>query len=201
MRAADHAYPSWFAPAVVTTLALGVVAMALILWPLMGLAAKLDTREGRPWPAHRPIRIHDASAWPRTVRAAVKEWNDTRIAPRMAMTPDRRSADVLVVSGLAGPGAAGRVDFIGYKKGRQSTLTIPRSGRSAGVADRDLPVLVERVVVHELGHVLGLRHQLNGCAVMNPEGASGECSVKVIAERRAPLATDRRALRRLYDRR
>jgi hypothetical protein len=114
---------------------------------------------GAAWPSGE-IPIHNAAREDeQPFLAAVAAWNSSGADVHFRVVPERQ-AKVVVRRGSSspcGPGAAGCAE-IGYTGGEQSVVWL--------VQQLD-QIDTTRVLVHELGHALGLTH-VNGCAAMNP---------------------------------
>jgi hypothetical protein len=133
------------------------------------------------WPRGEPVRVFDASGWPRTVRTAAGAWNRTSVTPPIRFVSSREDAAVVVESGdrllgrrCAGvPDCEGHASRIGWRGGgRPALLTLP--GARAG-EDAVLDEGMVQLAAHELGHVLGLGHEPGACELMHPGGVRGGC--------------------------
>lgn len=146
------------------------VAAAAVAAAAAGGVASSD-RSGR-WPDGE-IRVYDASGWDRALALALVQWNEAGLGVRFVRARAREDADVLVVSDeervrrKCADSCAAFVTRIGYRPGSTaSEVVLP--ARSAG--EREQPGLKDvQLVVHELGHILGVRHRDEECKVMNPE--------------------------------
>jgi hypothetical protein len=170
---------AWPAPARVLCLAVVTALLALPAWA----AARTLVESGTVvWPEGEPVRVFDASAWPRTVRTAAAVWNRTAVTPPIRFVASRADATVVIESGdrllahrCAGvPDCEGFSSRIGWRGGREhAVVTLPgaRAGR-----ERVLDEWMVQLAAHELGHVLGLSHDPAGCELMNPGGVRGSCA-------------------------
>lgn len=141
-------------------------------------AAGAAARTGSPdepgrWPSGL-IRVYDASGWHRAAGLALAQWNAARLGVRFVQVGRRADADVVIVTDAeragrtCGEACEAFVTRIGY--GGEDVLPSevvlpepsPTGWRRPSVEDVQL-------LVHELGHVLGLRHREDECKVMNPE--------------------------------
>lgn len=149
---------------------LGAVAVVLVLMTT-------GTAHRTPSPARWPgdvVLASDRSGWGATVRRAVEQWNAAEVGVRFQLVGAGVDADVHIVSD--------RPRLHRYCKPRgcdafASTVGPSKRHRTDVVLDE--PVGYERIwpqaadvrlVVHELGHTLGLRHQrTEPCSVMQPD--------------------------------
>lgn len=135
-------------------------------------AAPAPSARSAPWPDGE-VRIHDASGWARAVDLALGQWNAAGLGVRFVRVPAREEADVVVaadderVRARCAERCAAFVTRIGYRAGsRPSEVVLGERSR----AERKQPSLKDvQLVVHELGHILGLRHRELDCKVMNPD--------------------------------
>jgi predicted Zn-dependent protease len=169
---------------------------------VVGTAWATTRRAGGPWPGSR-ITVFDASGWTRTVRAAIRRWNAVGAKVRLVEVRRRRGAEVTIVG--RSPAAIRRdcpadgrghgclaYATIGYRRrGAQVVLPTARAAE-----DRAPSLTDQRMVTHELGHVLGLRHR-HGCTVMAPDVTRIGCRGRA-ASAPGPYAADAQAIDRLY---
>jgi Astacin (Peptidase family M12A) len=99
--------------------------------------------------------------YPTTYRTAVdraaRNWNNANVGVRFRRAPSASRAEVLVELGAQ---QCGGFSIVGWPRGwGQSWVKL------AGGCDRDLMTMV---ATHELGHTLGLGHEMQRCARMNP---------------------------------
>jgi Astacin (Peptidase family M12A) len=124
-------------------------------------SASAYERVGRPWPGGRITYYTSAEDYRVAVDRAARIWNRTGVGVRFVKTSRRNAAVVVGYGGRRCEGAA----FAGFHgRRRQSPVQL-----GAG-CDRSLIVLT---AVHEFGHVLGLGHENDRCARMNPAFGAG----------------------------
>jgi hypothetical protein len=116
---------------------------------------------GRAWP-DGDIRYHVSDGeLKKPVKRAARVWNARNLGVRFVSSSEE-SARVLVSRGQSNCGGAARV---GYPGRRGSSVVQIHPGCGSGIATL--------TAVHELGHVLGLGHEGQSCARMNPTFGSG----------------------------
>ena len=114
---------------------------------------------GTAWPGGRIAIYNAAGKEEKPFLAAVAAWNRSGADVRFRIVSEGQ-ARVLVRQGSpsrCGSPAAGCAD-VGYTGGQRSVVWL---------VQRLNAIDTTRVLVHELGHVLGLTH-VRGCAAMNP---------------------------------
>jgi hypothetical protein len=148
--------------ALALALALSVLACAL---PAGASAYEIA---GRPWPSGDIRYYIEDSELSKPVKRAAKVWNARKLGVRFVSVPEDE-AKVYVRIGQRNCGGAARV---GYPGRRGLSLMEINLDCGTGVATL--------TSVHEFGHVLGLGHEDDVCARMNPTfgsgGTPGRCS-------------------------
>jgi hypothetical protein len=129
------------------------LALLTLTVALTAVAAPAQAADGQRWPG-RTITYHET---PRHlgVRDAAKAWNRSGVRIRFKRVSSSRRADVLVK--ITRPGCAG-IAQLGYAPGRQALMVVADCARYTQT----------QVAAHEFGHILGLDHENNRCAAMNP---------------------------------
>jgi hypothetical protein len=146
-----------------------LLVLGLTAWPAAG------GHEPRPWPDGR-LTYFDASGSAQAVDAAARRWNRSGARVELTRARTRASADVVFISdrralrGRCGPRCLGLSSSIGR----------PRSGRVRVLLDPQITgpptALNVWVAMHELGHVLGLRHREGTCSLMNAQAYDDACA-------------------------
>jgi hypothetical protein len=158
----------------------------------------------QPWP-HGRVTYFDASSSGAAVDAAAARWNRSGARIRIVPAPDRERANVVFVADAeelrssCGPRCLGLASEIGRPGGGRATVIL-----NPAVTGDPTPLSVW-VAMHELGHVLGLRHREGTCSLMNAHAYDDSCSFAASAGERGPLpcgpaAADVTAAAQLYGR-
>lgn len=129
------------------------VALALTLGALAS-SARAYVIHGAAWPT-RTITYYP-TAYRTAVDRAAQNWNRANVGVRFKRASSTQTANVVVE---AGSYSCGGFSLVGFSDWRQSWVKL------APHCDRDLMTLV---ATHELGHTLGLGHEIGKCARMNP---------------------------------
>lgn len=182
----------------------------LLIASLLCLAAVFGLERSNA--ASRPQRLptgtiyySDSSGWDASVDRAAQAWNRLGLGPQFVRTTDPSQAGVFI---SANPGlleqrcgnCSGLASGVGQTYPNQlMTVTLrppPPGFLGAIAADKGETV----IIIHELGHLLGLEHQ-DGCAVMSPSPGSRCAPLVWPGPDRAlcsPLPADAEAAARLY---
>jgi hypothetical protein len=162
------------------TLSLGLGALGWHELPVIAAGGP------QPWPGGR-VTYFDASGSAAAVDAAAARWNRSGARVRIVRAPDRERADVVFVASgkelreSCGPRCLGLSSAIGRPSDGRVTVLI-----NPVIAGETTPLSVW-VAMHELGHVLGLRHREGACALMNAHAYDDSCSFAAGAAERGPL--------------
>ncbi len=157
---------------------------------LLGAAPSADAYEigGQRWPG-RTITYFDAGPVPGPLEEAVEIWNESGVRVRFKAVP--RSSARVVVIGLGTSNCVGVTGYaqLGYEPGSvaQVELSSCRNRRTMVIT-----------AVHELGHILGLDHSGERCAVMTASGLSGCRTKDYMVQCRTLQADDLRGALKLY---
>ncbi|HEX8051846.1 MAG TPA: matrixin family metalloprotease [Thermoleophilaceae bacterium] len=116
---------------------------------------------GRAWPAGDITYHVPAGELKKPVKRAARVWNARNLGVRFVSSAED-AARVLVSRGQSNCGGAARV---GYPGRRGVSVMQIHPGCGSGVSTL--------TAVHEFGHVLGLGHEGETCARMNPTFGSG----------------------------
>jgi hypothetical protein len=148
--------------------------------------------QGTPWPGHVITFHNDLPVDAAVIAAAVHDWNTSGASVRFVAAP-ASSAEVTILPMPAIPltklertNGGGSADALGFATvgavPRTAPVRPPSGGgvvygahvwlAKVGVRDRYgvriAAGTMERIAVHELGHILGLGHEHRACAVMQP---------------------------------
>jgi Matrixin len=177
--------------------ALVALVLALSAWPAAG------GNDPQPWPGGR-LTYFDASGSNEAVAAAARRWNSSGAKVRLVPARTRASANVVFVAERArlrqrcGPRCLGLSSSIGRPASGRVTVTLDPQ-----IAGRPTALNVW-VAMHELGHVLGLRHREGTCSLMNAQAYDDACAFAGSADEGplpcGPASGDVAAAARLYGR-
>ena len=150
-----------------------MLAFSLSIWHVLPGVASHGVRT---WP-HGVIKVYDGTAMHRTVRTAEDRWSGSGAHVRFVRVARARDADVIVRTDdrkllrLCGRDCLGYTSSIGRPPDGHTEVLL----RSVlGGPPRPLSVWV---AAHELGHVLGLRHQPGRkCSLMSPRAFDTRCA-------------------------
>ena len=112
---------------------------------------------GEPWPGRSITYYVGPGGNARAVNRAARAWNRAKVGVRLRRVP-REDAQVLI--GFASPSPCSGWATVGRAEDPVGQVSLDRQ------CSRSVTFLL---AVHEFGHVLGLDHELQRCAVMNPE--------------------------------
>jgi hypothetical protein len=146
-----------------------LLLLGLTAWPASG------GHEPRPWPGGR-LTYYDASGSAQAVDAAARRWNRSGARVQLTRARTRASADVVFLAERRDLAARCGSRCLGLS----SSIGRPRSGRVKVLLDPELTgpptALNVWVAMHELGHVLGLRHREGTCSLMNAQAYDDACA-------------------------
>jgi hypothetical protein len=146
------------------------------------------------------IRVFNPTGWQRNFRAAADAWNRTGVTPKFVFVHHARRGQVTVTASTKAVAArcdeTYPCDAVAQRRGRHGAIWLPTQVGE----ERRSPALV-RLIVHELGHVLGLRHEVHDCARMNTDTGARLCGALRVPPDTyecGPLQHDLLAAERLY---
>jgi hypothetical protein len=173
------------------------LAAGLLYWPMAA-----DARPRTPWPALGQVRVYNPTGWQNTMRAAADAWNRTGATPTIVFTSRDSDADVVVEASSRKLEQRCdedyRCDGFAERHGHWGRITLREADRDV---DRHAFAASVRLAAHELGHVLGLPHEMHDCALMNTDMGAQRCSSRMdFGKIRGPMRTDITAAQRLYHR-
>ena len=155
------------------------------------------------WPGGR-VTYYDVSGSREAVDAAARRWNRSGARVELTQALSRDHADVVFVADRKRLRARCGTRCLGLA----SSIGRPASGRVTVLLDPEIAgeptALNVWVAMHELGHVLGLRHREGTCSLMNARAYDDACTFTGTSERGplpcGPATGDVAAAARLYGR-
>jgi hypothetical protein len=159
--------------------------------------------EPRAWPGGQ-LTYYDVSGSREAVDAAARRWNRSGVRVRLTRARTRDHADVVFVADRARLRERCGTRCLGLS----SSIGRPPDGRVTVLLDPEIAgrptALNVWVAMHELGHVLGLRHREGTCSLMNARAYDDACTFAGTSERGplpcGPATGDVAAAARLYGR-
>jgi hypothetical protein len=183
-------------------LALVVVLVALSGAALGGGASAASAAgqyrfDGAPWP-RGVVHYYNAApsqAW--ALRQAVAAWNGS--GAHVRFVPSSRSRAKLIVRHDRAVASCNRAEATVGRTRQPTVLIFPLNDASRSCSRW----AAARALAHELGHVLGLKHEDGGCAAMNSSGSyqgGASCEPAYPSEWRCRLleADDVRGIVKIY---
>jgi hypothetical protein len=179
-----------------------LLALAPAAWHEMPVLA--SDRGPQAWPGGT-LTYFDASGSRAAVDAAATRWNRSGVQIRLRPASDRAHANVVFVANAkvlrstCGRSCLGLSSTIGHPRSSRAVVTLNPSIAGTPTA------LSVWVVMHELGHVLGLEHRKGSCSLMNAHAFDDSCTFSRTAKTAdalpcGPAASDVTAAARLYGR-
>lgn len=159
--------------------------------------------EPQAWPGGR-LTYYDVSGSREAVDAAARRWNRSGADVELTQAISRGRADVVFVADRKRLRERCGTRCLGLA----SSIGRPASGRVTVLLDPEIAgeptALNVWVAMHELGHVLGLRHREGTCSLMNARAYDDACTFTGTSERGplpcGPATGDVAAAARLYAR-
>jgi hypothetical protein len=177
---------------------LSVTLFSSLLAFAVGVPVLANTGQPTRWVGE--IRVYNPTGWQRSVRDAADAWNRTGVTPKFVFVHDARHAQVTVTASTEAVAArcdeTYTCDAVARRRGQRGAIWLPTQ---VGEEVHSPPLV--RLIVHELGHVLGLRHEMHGCARMNTDTGARLCGVLRVPPHTyacGPLQHDILAAERLY---
>lgn len=154
----------------------------MIMYPPDGESTTVLCKTTYPliWHQGAPLLVYADTIALEALTSAVEHWNEKLGFEMLRMTPDLGAADVVVMDAP--------VDSTRYVGSTKHVLAATRMRAGVILFDVDVAYVV---LLHELGHVLGLGHDLDPQSIMRP-------SIDTLAPNADIAETDLRALRALY---
>jgi Dual-action HEIGH metallo-peptidase len=152
-----------------------VPLLALVLLAATALPAAGGEDDPHPWPGGQ-LTYFDDSGSSEAISAAARRWNRSGARVQLTHARTRETANVVFVADRKRlrEGCGSRC------LGLSSSIGRPRDGRVTVLLDPQIAgrptALNVWVAMHELGHVLGLRHREGTCSLMNAQAYDDACT-------------------------
>jgi hypothetical protein len=165
-----------------------VLASALALLALVPAADAYEFN-GAKWSSRTITYYNTASRYDDEVKAAASAWNRSGVKIRWRAVPRRRAAVVIKID--PDLETAGFATFGRSRRGRVSSgrIDLRPDLSESGQTPEHSRAVTTRVVVHEMGHILGLDHENRRCATMNSR-MDAECPAPELQYRCRLLESD-----------
>jgi hypothetical protein len=183
-----------------------IISSAALFFVLQQASAYFNPLGPTPWPRDS-ITYYNNSGYSKTLEMAVSQWNRADIPVNFEETDSRDNADLVINDDYEELQAScdtsqclGHAD-VGYKFWKQASVHLmPATGLENQVVDfSELPI-----IIHELGHIIGLKHSDDPCSIMNSSSICRKIADTTITGVGSfsvcgPWADDLSAIADLYD--
>jgi chitodextrinase len=151
-----------------------VVAVLAAAFLACAPAADAFVRQPYRWPSRTIPYYNGASAYKKEVAAAASAWNTSGSKVHWSAVSRSHARVIVKVTKNLGPGGLATVTYAGGRGFRGLIELRPdlRKGQLTELAGRGVAT---QVVVHEMGHIMGLAHEDRRCAIMNAV-VGGSCA-------------------------
>ena len=148
------------------------LAVGFLLHITTATEAEARAGDGRPWPG-RTIKVYSGKAFPWATKQAIQAWNKSGVKIRFRQVSSASRAQVILISyrpplprGIKiqqlSCGGNAQLGYLSWQKASVKIYASCRDDRNGAL-----------VIAHELGHILGLGHEMRRCALMNTDGRTG----------------------------
>jgi hypothetical protein len=146
-------------------LVVALVAVASLAVAATGAAYEIG---GKPWPRGEIGYYNAATDQHWAIGQAVEAWNTSGANVRFVPTTyDRAQLVIKHFDASSGACVPHALATLGYRRGTRAEIRVTPWGAQSECSS----FATARAVAHELGHVLGLGHELRACAAMNTSGS------------------------------